>query len=298
MNFRPTSLINNVFSNVGGYVISVVIAFFLTPVMIHSLGDGRYGAWSLVSELIGYYGLLDLGIRGAVTYYVAWHAARDQFEDIKEITSSAFWALSALGLIAIIIGIVLTSIFPMVFRTDGINLVEIRYALLIMTGVIGCSLPMNAFVAGLVAKRRFDITTGAEIGTRALSAIATYVALKAGDGLVAIALIQAGSRLIYWALTLHASHRVLGGIFARPVWFKIEKFRVLMSYGVRNAISQVALLIIYRMDLTVVGMFVGVGAVTFYSIGGTLITYATTLCTTYYKGFYAQIHPFSFAGGK
>jgi hypothetical protein len=82
-------------SNVSGYIISVVASFLITPITIHTLGDARYGAWSLVAELIGYYGLLDLGIRGAVTYYVARYSARNQGEDVKEIVSSAFWFLFA-----------------------------------------------------------------------------------------------------------------------------------------------------------------------------------------------------------
>ena len=113
---KPISLGRNVVFNVGGYVISVIASFLITPITVHTLGDARYGAWSLVAELIGYYGLLDLGIRGAVTYYVARYSARNQDEDIKETVSSAFWLLSACGALAFLIGAGFTFAFPYLFQ--------------------------------------------------------------------------------------------------------------------------------------------------------------------------------------
>lgn len=277
---KPTSLVKNITSNVGGYIVSVIASFLITPITIHTLGDARYGAWSLVAELIGYYGLLDLGIRGAVTYYVARYSARNQDEDIKKTVSSAFWLLSGCGALALLVGAGFTFAFPYLFRTEGLNLAEVRHSLLIMSALIGLSLPMSVFPGGLIGKQRLDITTGAEIIARVLTTIAVYVILRAGGGLVALALIQTAGRMVYWTLTLSACRRVLGGVFARPAWFKMERVRDLTGYGVRNAIGHVALLVIYRMDLVVVGMFAGVGQITYYSIGSTLVSYASALCSS------------------
>jgi O-antigen/teichoic acid export membrane protein len=278
---KPISLSRNVVFNVGGYVISVVASFLITPITIHTLGDARYGAWSLVAELIGYYGLLDLGIRGAVTYYVARYSARNQGEDVKETVSSAFWLLSACGALALFIGAGFTFAFPYLFRTEGMNLTEVRHSLLIMSALIGVSLPMNVFAGSLIGKQRFDIVTSVEVVTRVLTAIAVYVALRAGGGLVALALIQTAGRMVYWTLTLSACRSVLGGVFARPAWFKMQRVRDLTGYGLRNVVGQVARMVIYRIDLTVVGMFVGIGHITYYSIAGALISYASALCTSF-----------------
>ena len=276
---KTTSLSRNIFSNVGGYIVSVIVAFLIAPITIHTLGDTRYGAWTLVSELIGYYGLLDLGIRGAVTYHVARHSALNQQKEMKEILSSAIWFLSACGLLALLIGFGLTAGFPYLFKTNGLDLVEVQQALLIMTCLIAFSLPMNSLAGGLVGKQRFDIVAGVETINRILTAILTYIVLKLGGGLVAIALVQVAGRIISWGITLVACRKILGGIFARPKWFRWERVRELAGYGFRNTIGQVALLVIYRMDLVVVGMFAGIDKVVFYSIAGTLVSYASSLCS-------------------
>ena len=285
---KSTSLGRNIVFNVGGYIVSVVTSFLIAPVTIHTLGDARYGAWSLVSELIGYYGLLDLGIRGAVTYYVARYSARNQENEVRETVASAFWVLSACGAVAFMIGAGLTFAFPYLFRTEGLNLAEVKHSLMIMSALIGVSLPMNVFPGGLIGKQRFDITTVAEVMTRIPTAIAIYVVLRAGGGLVALALIQVAGRIIYWTLTLAACRSVLGGVFAWPAWFKMERVWDLTGYGLRNAVGSVAHQVIYNMDLTVVGMFLGMGHVTYYSIGGTLVSYVWALCANFVLVFTPQ----------
>ncbi len=276
---RSISLSRNIAFTVSGYVAHVTISFIIAPLIIHTLGNTRYGAWALVSELVGYYGLLDLGIRGAVTYYVARFSARDLDRDVKETIASAFWVLSACGATAFLVGAGFALSFPYLFRVEGLALPEVQQTLMIMSAVIGLSLPLNVFSGSLVGKERFDVVTGIEIVTRILTAISLYVVLKAGGGLVALALVQAAGRAINWGLTLTACRRVLGGVFARPAWFRRERVRALAGYGLRNTVGSVAQVIIYRLDLVMVAMFVGIEQVTYYTIGGTLVEYASSLCS-------------------
>ena len=276
---KNNSIIKNILSNVGGYIVTVFVAFLIAPITIHGLGDTRYGAWSLVSELIGYYGLLDLGIRGAVMYHVAKYSATNQQKEIKVTLSSAFWLLSLCGFLAFLVGIGFTIGFPYLFKIDGFDLVEVQQALLIMSGLIALSLPMNTFGGALTGKQRFDISSGVEVANRILTAVLVYIVMKRGGGLVALSFVQAVGRIVSWSLTLFACRKILGGIFIRPNWFKREMVRTLMAYGYRNALGQIALMVIYRMDLVVVGMFAGIDRVIFYSLASTLVSYAWTLCS-------------------
>ena len=67
----------------------MVTSLFRSRYIVHSLGDGAYGAWVMLSSLVGYLGLFDLGTRGAVTRYVAtYHAARHH-EKARRIASTA-----------------------------------------------------------------------------------------------------------------------------------------------------------------------------------------------------------------
>jgi len=279
------SMLRNIFTNVGGYIVSVIVAFLITPITIHTLGNARYGAWSLVAELIGYYGLLDLGIRGAVTYYIARHSALEEGKEIREIQSSAFWVLVACGGLVLIIGVALALGFPYIFRSEGLNLGEVRKALFIMSTLIAVSLPMNMFSGSLVGRQRFDIVSGIEALNRVFTAMLVYIVLISGGSLIGLALVQVVGRVISWMFIIFACRSILGGIFVRPKWFKWGRVHLLTAYGFRNAVGQIAQILIFRMDIAVVGMFAGMEQVTFYSIGSMLISYVWRLCNSIVQPF-------------
>src|SRR5204863_82953 len=49
------------------------VGIFLTPYVLHRLGDEAFGVWVLTTNLVGYYGILDAGVRSAILRYVSKH---------------------------------------------------------------------------------------------------------------------------------------------------------------------------------------------------------------------------------
>ena len=94
------TILKNVGSNSLGYVVNVAVALMLTPFVEEQLGDAGYGLWSLIVCFVGYYGLLDVGIRSAVDHYVAtWHAQRDE-ERVNRTLSTAMALMLVVALLA------------------------------------------------------------------------------------------------------------------------------------------------------------------------------------------------------
>ncbi len=95
--------LRNVLSNWGAFVLNAGIAFFLAPYVVGVLGAEAYGVWILVGSLVGYLGLLDVGVRGAVTRYIATHHAAGEHRDASHIASAGlvFFAAAGLGAIAL-----------------------------------------------------------------------------------------------------------------------------------------------------------------------------------------------------
>ena len=48
------TIVKNVASNYVGVMGSIVIAFFLSPYLVHTLGDTGYGVWSIIASLTAY----------------------------------------------------------------------------------------------------------------------------------------------------------------------------------------------------------------------------------------------------
>ena len=55
-------LLLNAVANWSGFAAHLVVVFFLSPRLVHGLGDRRYDIWSLVESVLAYLMLFDLGV--------------------------------------------------------------------------------------------------------------------------------------------------------------------------------------------------------------------------------------------
>ena len=64
-------------SNIVGRLISIVVWFLLTPLILDFIGADAYGLWVLATALLSYGYLLDLGTSATLTKYVSEHLAQE-----------------------------------------------------------------------------------------------------------------------------------------------------------------------------------------------------------------------------
>jgi O-antigen/teichoic acid export membrane protein len=148
--------VRSVLSNWGAYAFAVIITLFLSPFVVHHLGNATYGIWVLISSLTGYLGLLDLGVRGAVTRYVAKFHAQAKNDDASKVVSSSLAIFMVAGVVAILISLALATLginsfhIPDVYRTParlvfliaGVNVavsVGVALTVLVLFLIWGCT---------------------------------------------------------------------------------------------------------------------------------------------------------------
>ncbi len=271
------SLGRNAVSNVAGLLVYLTIAFFLSPFIIRTLGNARYGTWSLVAELVGYYGLLDIGLRAAVGYFVAHYGARGERDRLTSSICSAFWVLAGIGSTLAIAGGLVAFQLPKWFVRGDINPVEATVAMLVMSFTVGLNLPMAVFSSVLTGSRRMDLVSAVEITGQLFIAGATYAALRAGGGLISLAAAQCAGRLLMWTCQYLQAQRVTGGFSLRPSRFRRTELRRLAGLGSMSLVINIAEAVINRTDLIVTGAFLGVKWVAYYNIGRLLVNYASQI---------------------
>jgi O-antigen/teichoic acid export membrane protein len=271
---KSSLLARNVATNIGAFGFGIAITFVISPYLIRSLGDARYGTWVLIAELLGYYGLLDLGIRGAVTFHVATYLAREQTERTVQLIASAFWMLAALGSLAAAGGMGLAFAFPHIFVAGNTDPTEVLMAMSILACTIGASLPMEVISASLVAQQRLDIVNAVEVVSRLLVAVGILTLLGAGGGLVALSALQACGKVLSWLCLYVCLKQRLPAMSLRPDLFRRSELKALTSIGSKAFAINIALTVLHRTDLVLVGMFMEVKWVTYYSLGRMLIVYA------------------------
>src|SRR5438876_7114446 len=72
-------------------VANASVGIFLTPYVLHRLGDEAFGVWVLIVNLVGYYGILDAGVRSAILRYVSRHKELNEQKKVNEVLASAFY---------------------------------------------------------------------------------------------------------------------------------------------------------------------------------------------------------------
>src|SRR5579872_220228 len=94
-----TQALKNISSSWFGLGVNVIVGFFLSPYILHKLGDDAFGLWVLIFSLTGYYGLFDLGIRSSIVKYVSSFAATRDYDELSRTVNTALFSYGCVALV-------------------------------------------------------------------------------------------------------------------------------------------------------------------------------------------------------
>lgn len=85
--------------NFTGTVLPMLVGLFIIPILIKKIGIERFGMLSIAWMLVGYFGLLDMGLGRALTQKVAERIGTKQTENIKAIIWKAISIVTLFGMV-------------------------------------------------------------------------------------------------------------------------------------------------------------------------------------------------------
>ena len=97
------TVLSNSISNVTLAVVRLAIVLVMAPLIVHALGDYDYGIWEIIMAVVGYMGVLDLGIKPAITRYVARYHAMGDAESLRKVYCTSLVFMGALGLLGMVV---------------------------------------------------------------------------------------------------------------------------------------------------------------------------------------------------
>jgi O-antigen/teichoic acid export membrane protein len=266
--------VSNVISNWGAYVLAMGVNFFLSPYVVRQLGDTGYGVWTLILALTGYLGLLDLGVRGAVTRYVAKFHANGDDRRASNVASSAIIIFSSAGLLAVLASVILAA-----FVVDKLTIppqyLGASRVVLVITGLnIATSLVNGVFGGIVIGLQRFDLANIIEIVNSILRAAAIVLFLHLGYGIVTLAIVQFGFTLTRLVATVGLARRLYPQLEIAIGNIDRAGIKLIFSFSVFSFMLHVGASLIYATDNIVIASYLPVAAVTFYVIAGNLTEYS------------------------
>lgn len=271
---RPSGIARNAVANWVAFLFVAVVSFFLSPFVVNHLGNTAYGVWSLLVAVVGYLGLLDFGVRGAVTRYVAHHQAAGDNEGCSSIVSAGLVLFGLLGAAAILLSGVLAFLSPLFFNIPESLVNDARIVLVIGGLTVAVTLISAVFAGVVTGLERFDISSGVEILLTAIRTIAVVLALREGYGLVALGCIHLAASVLYGVAAWVTVKKVYPDLRLRFRVPLLPHIRTILSFSVFLSAIHVFGVLIYYSSAVVIAVFLPIGAVTYYVIAGNLCDYA------------------------
>jgi len=267
----------NLLANWTAHGANMVVLFFLSPFVVHTLGKTEYGIWSLLTVLTGYMGIFDLGVRASTGRYVILYLGRQDHERVDETLRTSLGVFTIAGLLIFAAGIAIGLGFPVFFPSSPQEYHAMVAILLPVLAVnVWLSVVGAVFGSVLVAHDRFDLARTVDLTVLAVRTGGTILALRTGYGLMGLTAVTVGCSLLALAVNYAMARRIYPRMRVWPPALVRPRLREMFGYGIAAFISNIATRVVGQTSLVVVGALISVSAVTVFSVGAMLAYYLWT----------------------
>ena len=260
-------------SNWVSLAVHVAVGLVLTPIIIRHVGKAGYGIWTVVYSFVGYYGLLNLGVRSAIMRYVARQAARGEKQALGETVGTASAMFLVTGVLVVVLSLSLAGPLSRFFSIEE----QYRETFRIVVWVLGVSTAfdfLSSVVASvLAAYERYVVINVVNSLTFLGRAGVIVVALNLGGGIPVLAYATLGMAVA----TLIAKYTVcrmriteVSFSFRAARW---GMFKTLVGYGAATIIMTAVNLMRTKLDSIVIARWLDMEAVAVYGVAALIIQY-------------------------
>lgn len=268
-----TRSLKNVTSSWAGLAMNIAVGFFLSPFILHHLGDDAFGLWVLIFSLTGYYGIFDLGIRSSLIRYVSKFQATGDRDQLAQLVNTSLFTYTCLGTILLVPTLLGTLYVDRLFHIPPAFLRDARLLFLMVGTALALGFPLGISGGILEGLQRFYLLNWTNMASLAIRATLIVLALRHGYGLLTVALITVSLPLITSAVRFALAQRIL----AIPYGWRFvnrESLREVANYGSVTFMIIVASRLRFKTDAVIIGSFLSAAAITHFSIGARLVDYS------------------------
>jgi len=138
-------------------ILTVLVGLLYTPLMLRLLGQSEYGLYSLIGSVIGYLGVLDMGLGNTLVRYTAKNRVDGTPQREAEMNGLFLMIYSVIGIITLVVGAGIYANIEFLFG-ETLNAGEMQRARIMMVLLIfnfALSFPFSIFASILQAYEKF-----------------------------------------------------------------------------------------------------------------------------------------------
>lgn len=264
---------NRFLSGIGfGYasqILTTLVAFWLTPFLLHRIGQDKYGLWLVGTQLLFYLALLDLGVVALLPRETAYSTGRanasEEASDLPLIIGQTvriiFWQMPLVAFGALVAWYMMPA-----------NWDALRHPIGVVLLAFVLTFPLRIFGAVLHGLQDLAFLGRMGIITYLLTTTVTVILIVAGWGLYALAV---GWTLQQFTGALTSWYRLrthFPGVLPRKLpEMRWSIARKRLGQGFWVSLNQVAQVLLNGTDILIIGKLFGPAAVVPFVITGKLI---------------------------
>jgi len=277
--FEKRQILKNVGSNWFSLAVNVAVGIFLSPFIMHRLGDAAFGIWVLIFSVTGYYGVFDLGIRSSIVRYVSKYTATNETDQLARHINTSLATYTGIGALSMAVTVVLSFYVDHLFKIPPAMYSQARWILLMVGASVSLGFPLGVWGGILEGLQRFYLLNWTAIGMSLARAALIVIFLNRGYGLLTLATITLATPIVIAAARILIVHRLLPVPFG-PRYVDRESFRQMAHFGGTTMLIIAAAQLRFQTDAMVIGRMLSAAEITYFAIGGRIMAYAFQVVAT------------------
>jgi len=271
---RTRNFLAGVFS---GYMLmfaTVAVGLWLTPFTLRFLDREEYAIFALMSDVLMWLGLLDLGIAAGLRAQAAQLTGVPDQEKLNRLASTAFFSQNVVVAAVLLLGAGLSVAFPEFFELRPELQRDAVYLMFLMIVALAMSLGTQTFSALLIANQQIHVDNAFGLLNLVIRSIVTVYLLQAGWGLYSLAIANLAAKATSSSLAVVRTFRLLPALRIRRRLASWEELKGIGHLGLWFSLGGLANIAISGLSRIVTAKVVSVEMVTTLTLTGRLYSFS------------------------
>lgn len=276
----------NLIAKTMGFVINVVITFFLTSFIVKNVGAEAYGFVGLANDFISYIQILTIALNSMASRFITIEFEKNNLLNVRQYYSSLLVMNIFVSMVIAVIGVIFVFNIGSIINIGSVQIFDVQILWLFLLANFLMTLMGTVFQVATFCKRRLEleaIRTVAASVLKAIILIVCYVFFKIYIWYIGMATLLSGMySLIY---NVKYTRQLMPDAEISIKYFDIRKIITLVKSGFWNSLTQLGAVLLNGLDLIVTNLFVGSAAMGTMSISKTFPKYILNMFATMASAF-------------
>ncbi len=249
-------------------IVQVGVFLVLTPMLLRHLGNARFGVLAIADSVLGYIGLLNLGLSPALTRFLAGSEATGNRARTVSLLTTAATVFAVLGIIGGIASTLVAGHIGTLFHIEAAVVEDCARFISIKGLEFVIAMPLGIYAAGNYSIGSMVRMNGVRAVGGGLETALAFLVVWTGSGLAMLAVNSLIITLATGLLQRWSLRRAVPGLRLRLGAFDPTLIRELFSYGLLFALDNLIVLLVFKTDDIVIGAVSSAATLAAYAVAG------------------------------